>query len=148
MEHPFILNHFAEQQLKYDDNLDITPELLQNIEIKFSLVLKYKENINNVGVQVDVVYAHESKQILTYSILLTIFDSEWVNFLKQSPKEDNIRDYALPWFDFAFGFIRGALAVRAKGTKVNGLFLPVFDTTTCKQFILLEKITENGNRNA
>ena len=44
MEHVFVLNYFAEQPLKYDEAVIITPEVLQNIEIKFSLILKYKEN--------------------------------------------------------------------------------------------------------
>ena len=141
MEHVFVLNYFAEQPLKYDEAVIITPEVLQNIEIKFSLILKYKENVDYVGVQLDVAYVHEDKQILTYSTLLTIFDTEWLNFLKGNPNEDAIREYALPWFDYAFNFTRGALAVRAKGTKVERLFLPMFDTTASKQFILIDKVS-------
>ena len=37
MEHVFVLNYFAEQPLKYDEAVIITPEVLQNIEIKFNL---------------------------------------------------------------------------------------------------------------
>lgn len=140
MEHRFNIINFMQQPMQYNQEIDITVEVLQDINISFSLLLKYREQTNTVGVQIDILYTHQEKRILTYSILLTLHDDLWQDFLKTGPKKEQICEYALPWFRYTFDFMRGALAVHAINTPVKQLFLPMIDLDSIKPFIKLEKL--------
>ena len=140
MKHNFNIINFLQQPMQYNKEIDINAEVLQDINISFSLLLKYREQTDNVGVQVDLMYTHQEKRILTYSIFLTLQDDLWQDFLKSSPEKEQISEYALPWFGYAFDFMRGALAAHAINTPVKQLFLPMIDLDSIKPFIKLERL--------
>lgn len=140
MKHNFNIINFLQEPMQYNKEIDITTEVLQDINISFSLLLKYREQTDNVGIQVDVMYTHQERRILTYSILLTLQDDLWQDFLKTSPEKEQISEYALPWFGYTFDFMRGALAAHAINTPVKQLFLPMIDLDSIKPFIKLERL--------
>ena len=140
MKHNFNIINFLQEPMQYNKEIDITTEVLQDININFSLLLKYREQTDNVGIQVDVMYTHQERRILTYSILLTLQDDLWQDFLKTSPEKEQISEYALPWFGYTFDFMRGALAAHAINTPVKQLFLPMIDLDSIKPFIKLERL--------
>ena len=142
MQQRFVINSFVEQPMQYNTDFIFTPEVLQDINIRFALLLKYREQSDMVGVQVDLMYTHQEQRILIYSAMLTLQDFEWLAFLQTQPDEEQIREFALLWFEYAFNFLRGALAVNAKNTPAQKLFLPVIDTNSCKSFIQIDKVTD------
>ena len=88
----------------------------------------------------NIQYAHNSNEILAYSTLLTLFDPDWLDFVKTVPTEEDIRMQMLPHLKYALDFTRGALAIRAKGTSVENLFLPYFEMDELKNYVLLELV--------
>lgn len=140
MEHNFVLNRFLQRPLEYNKDIELTPEVLQDININFALQLKFRNQTDFVGVQVDLMYTHQQHKILVYSILLTLQDSMWMDFMKDQPNEEQIREYALPWFDYTFDFMRGALAANTINTPVEKLYLPPIDINSCKKFIKIEEV--------
>ena len=140
MEHNFVLTRFMQRPLEYNKEVELTPEVLQDININFSLQLKFRKQTDLVGVQVDLMYAHQQYKILVYSILLTLQDFMWMDFMKNQPNEEQIREYASLWFDYAFDFMRGALAANANNTLVEKLFLPPIDINSCKEFIKIKEV--------
>lgn len=144
MKHDFVLNRFLQRPFEYNKEVELTTEVLQDINIEFALQLKFRQQTDLVGVQVDLMYTHQQYKILVYSILLTLQDSMWMDFLKGHPDEKQIREYALPWFEYAFNFMRGALAANAINTSVARLFLPPIDINSCEEFIKIQEIKDDA----
>ena len=145
MEKNLRVNGFLERPLSYNTELQLTPDVLQEIDVKLAIAFKYQTDTNYVGVEMNIQYAHNSNEILAYSTLLTLFDPDWLEFVKTAPTEEDIRIHMLPHIEYALDFTRGALAIRAKGTTVENLFLPYFEMKELKDYVLLELVKNSGN---
>ena len=140
MEKNLRVNGFLERPFSYNTELQLTPDVLQEIDVKLAIAFKYQTDTNYVGVEMNIQYAHNSNEILAYSTLLTLFDPDWLDFVKTVPTEEDIRMQMLPHLKYALDFTRGALAIRAKGTSVENLFLPYFEMDELKNYVLLELV--------
>ena len=140
MEKNLRVNGFLERPFRYNTELQLTPDVLQEIDVKLAIAFKYQTDTNYVGVEMNIQYAHNSNEILAYSTLLTLFDPDWLDFVKTVPTEEDIRMQMLPHLKYALDFTRGALAIRAKGTSVENLFLPYFEMDELKNYVLLELV--------
>ncbi len=140
MEKNLRVNGFLERPFRYNTELQLTPDVLQEIDVKLAIAFKYQTDTNYLGVEMNIQYAHNANEILAYSTLLTLFDPDWLEFVKTAPTEEDIRIHMLPHVEYALDFTRGALAVRAKGTSVEELFLPNFEIKELKDYILLERV--------
>lgn len=140
MEKNLRVNGFLERPFSYNTELQLTPDVLQEIDVKLAIAFKYQTDTNYVGVEMNIQYAHNSDEILAYSTLLTLFDPDWLDFVKTVPTEEDIRMQMLPHLKYALDFTRGALAIRAKGTSVENLFLPYFEMDELKNYVLLELV--------
>ena len=140
MEKNLRVNGFLERPFRYNTELQLTPDVLQEIDVKLAIAFKYQTDTNYVGVEMNIQYAHNANEILAYSTLLTLFDPDWLDFVKTVPTEEDIRMQMLPHLKYALDFTRGALAIRAKGTSVENLFLPYFEMDELKNYVLLELV--------
>jgi hypothetical protein len=145
MEKNLRVNGFLERPFSYNTELQLTPDILQEIDVKLAIAFKYQTDTNYVGVEMNIQYAHNSNEILAYSTLLTLFDPNWLDFVKTVPTEEDIRMQMLPHLKYALDFTRGALAIRSKGTVVEELYLPHFEMGELKDYVLLELIKNSGN---
>lgn len=143
MEKNLRVNGFLERPFYYNTELRLTPDVLQEIDVKLAIVFKYQTDTNYVGVEMNIQYAHNSNEILAYSTLLTLFDPDWLDFVKTAPTEEDIRMQMLPHLKYALDFTRGALAIRSKGTVVEELYLPHIEMEELKDYVLLELVKKS-----
>ena len=64
MKHDFVLNRFLQRPFEYNKEVELTTEVLQDINIEFALQLKFRQQTDLVGVQVDLMYTHQQYKIL------------------------------------------------------------------------------------
>lgn len=119
----------------------LTMEDRSNLRIRMGLILQYKEGIDSVGLQLDIAYMLSDDDILLeYQALFEVENTEWLDFIKRQPSDDEIRDYSGEMFDMVLGYARSSIAKDTEGTALSELYLPVFNKDQYTKTVNIMKV--------
>lgn len=137
------LIHAEERPTKLFRKQPLTEEELSSLRIRVGLILQYKDDVDSVGLQLDIAYMlSEDTIVLEYEALFVVENDEWLNFMKTNPSIEEIQKYSGDMFDIALGYARSSIAAKTDGTAFKSLYLPVFNKEQYTKTVFVKKIED------
>ena len=138
------------QIVAYSENMfnissEVTDDVLKDkrVSVGINPMLRYKDGTNAIGCQLRVVYTIESKFVMEYAAVITVYVNGWKEFLESNPSDaDKITATKSAWQE-AIGFARGAICVNAshKGSlPISRMMLPNVDIEKFMSKVTIEKV--------
>lgn len=135
-----ILN-VTEPEFKFEESA--IPEKKSAIGVELRPVLMYRATSDVVGLQVSIRFVNRTTghDILNYGVLTTYRIDKSELFAKGTSKADLINaPLMLKLLEFTVGMLRGALAIKTKGTKMESAILPYFEMEEFAKTLVIEKV--------
>lgn len=136
----FTLIHINE--IPFNMNLDITninEDIKKRLGIAFLFVLQYQKGNEASALQAIVRVTLEDSTILQGGVTFVFKSKTWD---EMSHDNKTVREsiFAKEIIDYALPFINGVMSARLKDTKLEGLFLPIIDSSELAKSISVEEI--------
>lgn len=125
---------------KFIISKDLTDESIKGrqVEINIAPVLKYREEDNVIGAQLNVDYSVEGKTALFLGVVVSVYVENIKEILKDS--DDNQKKQELkPVWEIVLGMVRGVLAEKTQNTPLKNQLLPLVDLDAFSNYTMFVK---------
>lgn len=109
------------------------------INVNIAPVLKYREDDDVVGAQLNIDYIDGDKSVMLLGIVVSIHVEDIHKILKDTD-EIKVKQRLKPVWELALGVARGVLIEKTKGTVLESHFLPIVDLDKFAPYAVLTKL--------
>lgn len=136
------LLHINEIPFKLDlDVPNLTDELKKRIQVAFLFVLQYQEGNSASALHSVVKFMLDGQAILEGGVTLIFQSKEW----EELPhKEEDVKQssFAKELIAYSYPFMSGIQFSQIKGTKLEGMFLPIIDASELVKDLHVEEVAK------
>lgn len=143
IEESFRFFDFKEGKFFYNTNFDYTNKKDSKRLLGLETQCVYKDGSDAVYFRMLSKYEINDTLVMSYEMSLGFLVKDWSeSLLKLSIEELKQNEVMLAMTDAFVGFFRGALAVHAKGSKLENSFIPMIPSQNIIKSIDFRKIEE------
>lgn len=125
---------------KFIISKDLTNESIKDKQVMINIapVLKYREENNVIGAQLNVDYSVDGKTILFLGVVVSIY-VENIKDILENPDNNKKKQDLKPIWEIALGIARGVLAEKTQNTPLKNYLLPLVDIDDFATFTIFVK---------
>lgn len=118
---------------------DLNEDIKKRIRISFLFIFQYQEG-NKASAMHAVVRVYLDDSVILEGGATFIFKSNEWDKMPHNEKAVKESNFAKSMIEYALPFINGVMCTRVQNTKLNGLFLPIIDTSELVANIKIQEI--------
>ena len=116
---------FKEGKFFFNKNFEYSEEVRKNIRLEILPELICKQGSDVAYIRLTSIYKADDVVVMSYDISLGFIIKDWsASMADTSEEEIKKHDALIAMANIVIGFFRGALAVHAKGSKLENAFFP------------------------
>lgn len=116
---------FKEGKFFFNQNIEYTEDVRRNIRLEIRPELIYKQSSDVTFLHLVCIFNAGDAVVMSYDMSLGFIIKDWsANITDKSEEEIRKHSALKAMADVMIGFFRGALAVHAKGSKLENAFFP------------------------